>query len=450
MYRITQNLFEDIQKVTSGVSAQEQQTPVEESQVDKAHFCATHVEHALLGYGECISEDHAKPDEDGNIAWYNVKFPVGIHKVESNQLRVVEGKSHTHSKKMAEESEEIEEAKEKKPEYDKDKVVNAVQAAMLKSRGNVIAGRAERAAARMNAKIKHGMKEEIEEAKKPNDGNLANNYPPYDKVTRGDVIAGRLGKDEMGGKKKVKEDVEELDEKAGYSAKSARAGKDIGKKGKTFSKIAASASKRYGSKAAGERVAGAVLAKLRKEDVDQMDEAKDMSAFDWKSKVKAPQSNFASKKISTGTVYTKKYKAEPDDADDMKKNKKSKGMDEGVTQTIINHNDFVLEVTDNPTFKDYFNAIQAIVPSSNEEIQKELVTIATEAYNEGYDDIILESMIRVGFEDRINNYRKQGYSVIAENYVPDADEPYVEYTLEKDGDTIQYVHTGKVFLSNDE
>lgn len=46
-----------------------------------------------------------------------------------------------------------------------------------------------------------GMKEE----KKPNDGNLANNYPPYDKVTRGDVVAGRLGKDQMGGKKKVKE-----------------------------------------------------------------------------------------------------------------------------------------------------------------------------------------------------------------------------------------------------
>jgi len=46
-------------------------------------------------------------------------------------------------------------------------------------------------------------KKQIGEAKKPNDGNLANNYPPYDKVTRGDVIAGRLGKDQMGGKKKV-------------------------------------------------------------------------------------------------------------------------------------------------------------------------------------------------------------------------------------------------------
>jgi hypothetical protein len=384
MYRITQNLFEDIQKVTTGVSAQEQQTPVEESQVDKAHFCATHVEHALLGYGECISEDHAKPDEDGNIAWYNVKFPVGIHKVESNQLRVVEGKSHTHGKKMAEES------------------------------------------------------EEIEEAKKPNDGNLANNYPPYDKVTRGDVIAGRLGKDHMGGKKKVKEAVEKTMSRAAkgyekYGKEGMQALSKAGKEGKNLDKVRDKYNK-YDNK-------------LTKEDVA---EAKDVSAFDWKSKVKAPQSNFASKKISTGTVYTKKYKAEPDDADDMKKNKKSKGMDEGVTQTIISHNDFVLEVTDNPTFKDYFNAIQAIVPSSNEEIQKELVTIATEAFNEGYDDIILESMIRVGFEDRLNSYRKQGYSVVAENYVPDADEPYVEYTLEKDGDTIQYVHTGKVFLSNDE
>jgi hypothetical protein len=305
--------------------------------------------------------------------------------VESEQLRIVESKSHTHGKKMAEEL------------------------------------------------------EEIEEAKKPNDGNLANNYPPYDKVTRGDVITGRLGKDHMGGKKKaVKEAVKQTMSRAAkghekYGKEGMQALAKAGKEGKDLDKVRAKYNK-YDDK-------------LTKEDVA---EAKDMSAFDWKSKVKAPQSSFASKKISTGTVYTKKYKTEPDDADDMKKDKKSKAMGEGVTQTIINHNDFVLEVTDNPTFKDYFNAIQSIVPSSNEEIQKELVTIATEAYNEGYDDIILESMIRVGFEDRLNSYRTRGYSVIAENYVPDADEPYVEYTLEKDGDTIQYVHTGKVFLSNDE
>ena len=50
---------------------------------------------------------------------------------------------------------------------------------------------------------------------------------------------------------------------ADYSAKKAAAGKDIGKPGKNFNKIATSAGKAYGSKAAGERVAGAVLNKLR-------------------------------------------------------------------------------------------------------------------------------------------------------------------------------------------
>ena len=51
----------------------------------------------------------------------------------------------------------------------------------------------------MKKALKDKKKHKVDEA---NDGNLANNYPPYDKVTRGDVIAGRLGKDQMGGKKK--------------------------------------------------------------------------------------------------------------------------------------------------------------------------------------------------------------------------------------------------------
>ena len=52
----------------------------------------------------------------------------------------------------------------------------------------------------------------VKEAKK-GDGNLANNAKPYDKITRGDVIAGRLGKDEKGGKKdaKVKEGFPTID-----------------------------------------------------------------------------------------------------------------------------------------------------------------------------------------------------------------------------------------------
>jgi len=51
--------------------------------------------------------------------------------------------------------------------------------------------------------------------------------------------------------------------KKSYSAKEAHKGKDIGKKGKMFGKIAKSAAKKYGSKEAGAKVAGAVLKKLR-------------------------------------------------------------------------------------------------------------------------------------------------------------------------------------------
>lgn len=51
--------------------------------------------------------------------------------------------------------------------------------------------------------------------------------------------------------------------KKSYSAKQAKKGKDIGKPGKAFKKIAKSAGKKYGSEQAGKRVAGAVLKKLR-------------------------------------------------------------------------------------------------------------------------------------------------------------------------------------------
>jgi hypothetical protein len=55
----------------------------------------------------------------------------------------------------------------------------------------------ERVAGAVYQKMKS--KGQVEEG---NDGNLANNAKPYDKVTRGDVVAGRLGKDAMGGKSK--------------------------------------------------------------------------------------------------------------------------------------------------------------------------------------------------------------------------------------------------------
>ena len=66
--------------------------------------------------------------------------------------------------------------------------------------------------------------------------------------------------------KKAAKDAKKVEEGStgDYSATKARAGKDIGKPGKNFAKIAKGAAERYGSKEAGERVAGAVRAKLAK------------------------------------------------------------------------------------------------------------------------------------------------------------------------------------------
>jgi hypothetical protein len=91
-----------------------------------------------------------------------------------------------------------------------------------------------------------------------------------------------------------------------YSAKKARAGKDIGKPGKMFSKIAKSAGERYGSKERGEKVAGAVLAKLRgkNESTDQggdvmdylNDKLKDFDAQQSKTDESALQAYLGKKK----------------------------------------------------------------------------------------------------------------------------------------------------------
>jgi len=327
-HRISNSLFESIQNVMSGKTEQVAEAENAGAAVDKAHFCATHVEHALLGKGVCISEQHAEPDENGNIEWYSVEFPTGIQRINTSNLKIVEGKSHTHGKKMAEEE-----------EVAKD--------------------------------------ETIEEG---NDGNLANNAKPYDKITHGDVIAGRLGKDEMGGKKK---------------------------------------------KVAEARSTG--------------------TAFDWKGKPSEltadARSAFNKKKISTGTVYSRKPVEEtPPSAKSYKK----RAVKEGITQTIINYNDFVLEVTDNPTYGDYLKALQTMVENRDENVQKEVVAIATEAFNEKIDSIISESKARVTFESKFAEIRKTGAKVLGESFTIDSEEAYVEYTVEKDGQRTQYVHVGTV------
>jgi hypothetical protein len=65
---------------------------------------------------------------------------------------------------------------------------------------------------------------------------------------------------------------------------------------------------------------------MKKEEVEQLDEAFPTVA-DAKKRMAAKESGFEKKKISTGTVYSRKYKAEPEDNEEMPK-KKAKTMKE--------------------------------------------------------------------------------------------------------------------------
>jgi hypothetical protein len=115
---------------------------------------------------------------------------------------------------------------------------------------------------------------------------------------------------------------------------------------------------------------------------------------------------------------------------------------ENITQTIINHDSFVLEVTDNPTYGDYLKALQSMINTTSEDVQQELINVAEEAFNNKVDSIIIESKAREIFAGKIDEFRKTGAKVIDENYIVESNSTYVEYTVEKDGVRTQYVHIG--------
>ena len=334
-HRISNSLFDAINKVRSGESAEPQQLEEATMLQDNGtivHNCAKHVEHAEYGKGNTIAEEHADPDRNGNIAWYDIEFPHGIEKaVPVSELRILQSEAHMHATKK--------------------------------------------------------MKKMTAEG---NDGNLANNAKPYDKITKGDVIAGRLGKDEMGGKKKVKEEAEEVAEA---------------------------------------RSTGTAF---------------DMSTPSQIKKKPGELTGHSMKKSEAGgRIYTKNPPKLPKDTG-VPHNPKKKAVKEGISQTVINHNDFVLEVTNNPTYGDYLKALQSMINNSDEQIQQEIVTIAQEAFNNKIESVIIEASSRATFKAKLQELRASGAKVLDENYIVESGEPYVEYVVEQDGVRKQYVHSGTV------
>ncbi len=64
------------------------------------HQCAIHVKHAKLGEGRTLFSQHAEPDAEGQIAWYDVMFAESIEKkVPTTDLEILVSESHMNHKK---------------------------------------------------------------------------------------------------------------------------------------------------------------------------------------------------------------------------------------------------------------------------------------------------------------------------------------------------------------
>jgi hypothetical protein len=120
-------------------------------------------------------------------------------------------------------------------------------------------------------------------------------------------------------------------------------------------------------------------------------------------------------------------------------------MDEGISETIVKHNDFTIEITNNPTYGDFLRAVQSIVRTDEESIQQEIVAIAEEAYAENYEDVIIEAFTRMEIDDKMAAHRKAGNTVSNDKFSTKNGQPYAEYVVtDKEGGRKKYIHHGSV------
>ena len=390
MTRITNELFESIRQITHPTPVEEKKldtedvdTPVKEGRVDAAHFCATHVEHDLYGEGECISEAHADPDQHGNIAWYTVQFADGIRKVQTEAMKVKKAKMHEHAEADA---------------------------------------------------------ESIEEKKlHPNQQVLDVHEPEKDELTADDFKKLRAGKKQ----KPVKEGTMG---NAGTVTMKQVNKSSASPTVKAAIKKAAPDIKTYGDRAAAFDAAG-----IKRESVEQVTElsigtltkVKNAAVRDANDATRDGDDARADKRYNlAGKANNKaemKYRAAG------LKPSGQHSMDEGISETIVKHNDFTIEITDNPTYGDFLRAVQSIVRTDEESMQQENVAIAEEAYAENYEEVIIESFTRMEIDDKMAAHRKAGNTVSNDKFSTKNGEPYAEYVVtDKEGGRKKYIHHGSV------
>jgi hypothetical protein len=152
------------------------------------------------------------------------------------------------------------------------------------------------------------------------------------------------------------------------------------------------------------------------------------SPFDWKNKPselptkKGEKAGFDSKKISTGTVYSRKP------------------TKEDVDQSTSFYNDFEVQLQESYTFGDYLTAAKQLVEDTD------AIEMANEMFKAQDTDIfVIESILKSGIQARINSQLDAGFEVSAPKYSIEDGIPSVEYVVtEQDGKRRQYIHFGSI------
>ena len=395
MTRITNSLFESIRQVTHPVIAEAKvEGKAEEGgRVDGAHYCATHVEHSLYGEGECISEQHAKPNKDGTIDWYNVKFADGnVRKIQTEAVKVKKAKMHEHA---TPEGDTIEEKKldpvgKEDADIDNNGKVDKSDSYLKNRRKAISANIKEEEAIEGFDPLKHVAKDKQTPALK----SAAKRVDRGDYGARAALMKAGGVKDDRGPRGVTQEEAEKIDElsigtltKVQHVAKNAardafRDGDDV------------RAEKRY---------------------------------------------NLAGKASHKAEMKYRAAGLKPSGQHTMEE------VEEAVSETIVKHNDFTIEITDNPTFGDFLRAVQSIVRTDEESMQKEIVAIAEQAFAENYEEVIIEAFTRMEIDDKMAAHRKAGNTVSNDKFSTKNGQPYAEYVVtDKEGGRKKYIHHGTV------
>lgn len=94
--------YQDAQKLVHGQGGG-QHTDMRNENTDtpgnSTHQCAIHVKSEQFGEGKTLFSQHAEPDAQGNIAWYDVMFDEGIKRVKTEDLEILVSEGHMNHKK---------------------------------------------------------------------------------------------------------------------------------------------------------------------------------------------------------------------------------------------------------------------------------------------------------------------------------------------------------------